>query len=1076
MATTMTVNLSSALQSQLSQSGIYLYVLVFDSSSDAPLSSQIYAGDGSQDGPIGATFDVPLTTGSDTLNGGKVYFIIQSTDAATPLNFTSQSQINWQSAADNSYRYDSVEISLLNQTGDAANLTSVEGFGIPMELSASTGTRSYNVSGSTLMDTDLPATSAQTVVYTYTEGPLAGQDRMAISPTAAVPIDNPAFSASDWTDYIESLQGAAATDIVLNGYFNGAPDVEAGQPAGTVGEWRNAGFFSYTLSWDATNEVFWLSPTANSQIQGYIKITADQLAQSIYSSLGTVEIYTSPTDAEPYAVYSTSTDPTSEMNVGANNQWGKILQQFTNGFTAGYYGATGASLNDQVTAGIDLNKNYNWDPSYAFANNLTGTAPLFYDHYSKVFFDNTNSYGSTYSDALMAAFNQGGPLLPTYQNGANISTLTVNLYADTDTPAGYVTPEIDNYIAPTNGTTYEIATYQDNMSSITLDFGSGQAMILDDDVPITLKFITGYDGSTPEWTSLQLGSATDTPWQTWTVSESGGVFSVTGNGGAGQTAGSLVITNPPVSATGVNWYQVVVGTGATQKTYNIYATTNGTYEFVDPDSSSGVTYAADGLATITPGALRGDGSLLTFTVQISGATPTLDFSMLEWNTDPTYIAGLVAPSAPVAGTVSSSIFTALAGQSSTTAPTATVGTGEVAFGWTGLNSDVNTTSWTSGYTNKIYGLQAALLSFSTSGIAPIVAYGDIDGQWQSAVSQQLGNGSYTVSMTQYLATDTTFTTPIGRQSSPLTLNVSLSDLDISQSSSGIGLVDDSSGTGGNWISLQTLSSSLLPEATLILYRVDGSGNMIDANGDIVTSVEDAALAYVGSVKSDSGATLFNGDQMVYLGLGQELRFALETGAGSIDMNPGFSSVTQGDGSVHLSVGGLQLSAMIQNTLDSGNNLASVQRIYDLPMVYLTHGQELSVEVAGSAANTNDLHFVRFDIDFNTGEISVGGVAYGDTDAFHTAVRAYLDAGFSATYGGGTFSSDQDWTVAGSDGYYAPVLITQSGEIFVPGTGNDGGQEYIRIFGENTFGFEDLTAAQGSDFDYNDMVMRLVPAI
>ncbi|OYZ97461.1 MAG: hypothetical protein B7X99_14040 [Rhizobiales bacterium 17-65-6] len=1016
MATTMTVNLSSALQSQLSQSGIYLYVLVFDSSSDAPLSSQIYAGDGSQDGPIGATFDIPLTTGSDTLNGGKVYFIIQSTDAATPLDFTSQSQINWQSAADNSYRYDSVEISLLNQTGDAANLTSVEGFGIPMELSASTGTRSYNVSGSTLMDTDLPATSAQTVVYTYTEGPLAGQDRMAISPTAAVPIDNPAFSASDWTDYIESLQGAAATDIVLNGYFNGAPDVEAGQPAGTVGEWRNAGFFSYTLSWDATNEVFWLSPTANSQIQGYIKITADQLAQSIYSSLGTVEIYTSPTDAEPYAVYSTSTDPTSEMNVGANNQWGKILQQFTNGFTAGYYGATGASLNDQVTAGIDLNKNYNWDPTYAFANNLTGTAPLFYDHYSKVFFDNTNSYGSTYSDALMAAFNQGGPLLPTYQNGANISTLTVNLYADTDTPAGYVTPEINNYIAPTNGTTYEIATYQDNMSSITLDFGSGQAMILDDDVPITLKFITGYNGSTPEWTSLQLGSSTETPWQTWTVSEIGGVFSVTGNGGAGQSAGSLVITNPPVSATGVNWYQVVVGTGATQKTYNIYATTNGTYEFVDPDSSSGVTYAADGLATVTPGALRGDGSLLTFTVQISGATPTLDFSMLEWNTDPTYIAGLVAPSA------------------------------------------------------------AALLSFSTSGIAPIVAYGDIDGQWQSAVSQQLGNGSYTVTMTQYLATDTTFTTPIGRQSSPLTLTVSLSDLDMAGSSSGISLVDDASGTGGNWISLQTLSSSLSSEATLIIYRVDGSGNMIDAEGNVVGSVEDAALAYVGSVKSDSGATLFNGDQMVYLGLGQELRFALETGAGSIDMNPGFSSVTQGDGSVHLSVGGLQLSAMIQNTLDSGNNLASVQRIYDLPMVYLTHGQELSVEVAGSAANTNDLHFVRFDIDFNTGEISVGGVAYGDTDAFHAAVRAYLDLGFSATYGGGTFSSDQNWTVAGSDGYYAPVLITQSGEIFVSGTGNDGGQEYIRIFGENTFGFEDLTAAQGSDFDYNDMVMRLVPAI
>ena len=32
----------------------------------------------------------------------------------------------------------------------------------------------------------------------------------------------------------------------------------------------------------------------------------------------------------------------------------------------------------------------------------------------------------------------------------------------------------------------------------------------------------------------------------------------------------------------------------------------------------------------------------------------------------------------------------------------------------------------------------------------------------------------------------------------------------------------------------------------------------------------------GSVHSDSGATLFNGSNMVYLGLGQDVRFALQT--------------------------------------------------------------------------------------------------------------------------------------------------------------------------------------------------------
>lgn len=1077
MTTTMTVNLSSALQTQLTHPGVYLTILVFGNDSSTPLYKAIYAGDGSEDGLIPSSVNVPLTTSSQTtLNGGKVYFVIQSTSSGSPLTFASQSDINWTSAEQNNYRYDSVEVSLLNQSGDAANLTSVEGFGIPMTLSnlQPGGTRSYDVSGNTLFQTDLPATSTSgTVVYKYTDGPLAGQDRMAISPTAAVPINNTAFSASDWNKYIESLQGSAAAGIVLNGYFNGAPDVEAGQPAGATGQWRNAGFFSYSLEWDSTKQVFWLSPTANSQIQGYIQITADQLANSIYSSLGTVEIYSSKTDSTPYMVYSND----SQMNVGANNQWGKILQQFTNGFTAGYYGAMGQSLNGEVTAGIDLNKNYNWDPTYAFANNLvSGSTPVSYDHYSKVFFDSSNSYGSTYSDALMAAFNQGGPLLPTYVNGANVSTLNLTLYADGETPSGYVQPTINNYLAPTNGTTYEIATYQPNGTSITLDFGSGQALAFREDVPIVFKFITGYNGTTPIWTEVQLGSDTVTPWQTWTINSD---FTVTGNGGAGQTPSSLVIANPPVSQSGVNWYQVVVGEGDAQKTFNVYATTNGSYEYVAPTSGGPVVLASDGLATVAAGATRGDGSLLTFTVALTGATPTVDFSMLEWNTDPTYIAGLTTPTAPVIGTLSGGVFTSVSGQTSDTAPSVTVGAAEFAFGWTGLNNDASTSSWISGYTNKIYGTQAAVLTFTpTSGayIAPLSIIADIDGQWQSSVQQQLGVGTYTVTMTQYLSTDTTFSTPIGKESAPLSLTVSMNDLALSSTSSGMSLVSDGSATQGNWISLDTQASTLPHGTTLILYRTNAAGEMVDANGQVVTTVKEAALGYVGDVQSDSGSTLFNGTQMVYLGLGQELHFAVQTGQDTINTSPSFTATALANGAFSLNVGGIQMTADVQNTFDTADNMASIQRMYNMPLTYLQSGQTLTVDVVGSAANTNELHFVRFDLNAKDGTVSVGGVAYGDTDAFHQAVLSHLDSGFSAKYGGSTFSEQDSWTVAGSDGFYAPVLITQSGNIFVPGTGNAGGAEYIRIFGENTFGFEDLTAAQGSDFDYNDMVMRLVPNV
>jgi hypothetical protein len=53
-----------------------------------------------------------------------------------------------------------------------------------------------------------------------------------------------------------------------------------------------------------------------------------------------------------------------------------------------------------------------------------------------------------------------------------------------------------------------------------------------------------------------------------------------------------------------------------------------------------------------------------------------------------------------------------------------------------------------------------------------------------------------------------------------------------------------------------------------------------------------------------------------------------------------------------------------------------------------------------------------------------------------------------------------------------VLATQNGDIFVIGNANADGREHVHVFGESTFGFEDLRADQGSDFDYNDMVVKL----
>lgn len=41
-----------------------------------------------------------------------------------------------------------------------------------------------------------------------------------------------------------------------------------------------------------------------------------------------------------------------------------------------------------------------------------------------------------------------------------------------------------------------------------------------------------------------------------------------------------------------------------------------------------------------------------------------------------------------------------------------------------------------------------------------------------------------------------------------------------------------------------------------------------------------------------------------------------------------------------------------------------------------------------------------------------------------------------------------------------------------GNGNADGHDHIRAYGQNVFGFEDLRADQHSDFDYNDMIMKV----
>jgi hypothetical protein len=1125
MPTTLNIELSQQMQTWLSDggagNGVSAYALLYGSATaggaaDTPIAWTSLVTDGAVQGGGSLTLDLTTDT-QTTLYGGKVYFIIQSiadpADAIDPSTLN-QSAINWTNAASLDYRYDSIEVALTGSAGDAANLTSIGGFGIGMALEASTGSRSYAISAAEMFGKLATAptdpVSGKPSVATFTAGGLAGQDREAVSPAvAAVPgNDYPVYSADDWDNYVDALK-TPATPIIISGYFNGAGDLQADAPAGTAVIWRNAGFFSYALDWREGDGSFWLTPTEGSQIQGAIKLTPEALANSIYATRATVELYETPGGATPYQIYANST----EMNTGANNAWGQVLQQLTLGLTAGYLESTGTSPNSAVTTPIDLNKNYNWVPTYAFGTDTDSTlgsdVVVRWDPFSQLFYQYSNSYGTQYADALMTNYAQGMPQLPTYASGTNIPTLTVTLFADSETPTAgaYTPPVIYDYVAGSGaGGKYAAAQWHDgNPSNIAFNFNPGdslaQSLVLKDDVALSIRILTGYDGDTPQWQDVAIGGAGQTPWQNWTFGYANGTYSLTGNGGAGQTSQSLILTGPPMADSGVGWYQIVVTSAGFEKVYNLYTTTftpAATPGDPDPipqfsDFSTDPSLAGiDGLATLTAGATQTGGGLLTFSVAVTGVTPTLDLSLMQANTTAAFLNGQTIGTAPVAGTLSGGTFAAVAGQTADVHGTGGNGvdlaviahSGHLAFGWTGLNTAADTGSWTETFTNLVQGKSIAVLDVAMHGgtghIAPMHAKADLAGGWHTSVAHQFGNGTYDVTMTAYDAKDEAsfapdLTVPLTRESATLTLTVQLSDLTLQATAGGAGLelLPDSSDTAGNWIHFAAMASNLADGVAIAFYATDTSGNPVGPDGLPVGSIADAVLGWVGAVGSDSGATLLQGAQSIYLETGLQLRFALVDRSGGVaDAGP-VTIDDHGDGTLTLGLGGITLDAGIGNTLSADMQSAAVQRIFGMPLIYANQGDQLEVALVGSSHNANRVGFVRLDLDHATGAISLDGIAQGDSDAFRDAVRGALDAGFGATVGG-DFAQESVWTVAGETGYYAPVLITQSGEIFVTGGANRGGHEYIRTYGANSFGFEDLAYDQASDFDYNDLVMTLRP--
>jgi len=1078
--TVLDVTLSDALQTTLGKKGIDASAVFFDSSGTAHWTTLVDNGAILRKGHNDIVLTKTVNGAFEEMKGGKIYFLIQSradTKQATLQSVIKQeSDINWNNAQTNDYRYDSFEVTLQNTADDQGNLTSVNGFGLPMELrvnydKGSPATAGYKISG-TKMFSELNTASAKSVLN-YTDGPLKGTPRAGVSPTTSVANDLSNYKASDWDSYLADLK-STKEDIVIAGFFNGAADANK--------IWHNAGFYSYKMSWDATAEVFWLDPTESSQIQGRVQFTEADLANSIYSTLGNLGIYAEGSNT-PYQIFqhaaiTNSNDAAATMNSGENNQWGAMLAQFLTGFTAGYYNSTGKSLNSEVTGGIELNENWNWDPTYAFGEHLSSGAPTWYDPYSKVFFDYSNSYGSGYSDGLMRQYDEGSPLLPVSEPGQaeNVRRISLTIFDDGETPTGYVTPVIYNYIAPAKGGYVTAPPGGTSGASVGLNLANAD-MILKDDTPITIDIFQGNDtNGDPTWESVTITpDAKTTLWQNWGIgTDADGKYQITASGTA-TTPGYVLLTNFPGMEKGIHWTRITVGTGDDAKTYNLYTTTDGT-NFLNPaeDDQAGAL-AIDGLATIAPQASTSD-TIPTFTVNfLYSATSTLPPDLLEHNAHQT---GLTVPDSPVAGTLAGGDFTAIAGQSAPQGSSATSKSANVAFGWTGTNSDPGTAAWITKYTNKIGALnyaEVSLVSGAGHAVSPLLTNADLDGQWTTGAAS-LGNGVYTVTMKEYLASDTKQAHAIGLESSTLTLTVSVSELGLKGALGGQALKLDTAGQAakgvdGNWVKVRAKSSADDGSGVAVVLK-NKKGALVHAEtgetGDV--SVADATVATLGGLSLMDGAKALKGAQSVFLPKGLRLGFvSLEPEAWGAEDET--AQVTPGTGGkAEVRVGGHVLRIEADNDLSPAALLADAQRQTGEPFVYVQTGQKILVDLAGEAEGGNRIGFVKVDIDIADGSWSVGGVDHG-AKGFDAAVRNSLDGDF-AMRGMGAFQKSAIWTVAGDTGFYAPVLLTKSGDVvFSPAENGDAGDgDSMRLLGQNFFAFEDGAGTR----DFDDMTAQLTP--
>ncbi len=580
-------------------------------------------------------------------------------------------------------------------------------------------------------------------------------------------------------------------------------------------------FASKSIPWQASHTVNMMPGTV---ADGSVWGAKNSLAQNIYAQVGNAYAFASSESADQYKSVK---PPESNMHgvFASNTKYGFLNEIMVTGFEAGFFGAsalpipTAKGLSSDPP--VDLNKMWNWNGLYAYGavrpndpafpnfDYQTNVVGQHYDIHAAPVFRDSNSYGWSFSDFIANSF--GGTTNPQISlwdgnakdgAGAQVGQVDIQVLDHADAPNGKYTPSSlsQYFLQPTMTASPSLIQSPQGQNGFQLQFQaalnppnplSGPALVAPlapvADTPMKLRV---HDGT--KFIDIHIAASDYQNAYTVFAPGTGGYTEWTAAVDAPKSGGLFYFQNMPfISASNsVTWYQLILGgAGPAQKTYNIYVQRG------EPTASGYVasTVAVDGgaqgqLSSYLPPSANTNNEVL---VQLATGTTvsydpgywiTADPSQESWPAPKTEalssLPSLASPpetlTKPLLGKiVGSDTFSAFGSQSKITQ-------GDIAFGY-----DPSGDNTTDGF--NLVGIKLASLSDPSLNLTPVVAQANLSGEWQTEMSSQFADGTYTARMQQFKPYDWGLKLAVGEMTAPVTFTVELDKLPLSAVAGGSAL-------------------------------------------------------------------------------------------------------------------------------------------------------------------------------------------------------------------------------------------------------------------------------------------------